>query len=85
MAVKYTITKVDPPSERVPPPGIAHLEVDFGDGTPVYRKRMMAPVTDEAALVEAVEGWLVQYIRDREVPTVPKGVAALVGKPRTVD
>jgi len=85
MAVTYRIIAVDPPSERVPPPGIATVEVDFGDGSEVYRKRMMAPVTDREALVEAVEGWLAQYLADRTTATVPADVRKLLGTKRKVD
>lgn len=84
MAVTYRILKVEAPSERVPPPGIATVEVDFGDGTEPYRKRMMAPVTDPAALTAAIEGWLAEYVKAREVLSIPKAVDALVGKTRRV-
>lgn len=84
MAVTYKILKVELPSLKVPAPGVATIEVDFGDGTPVYTKRMMAPVTDKAALVAAIEGWLADYLPHREVPVVPKDVAALVGKKQKV-
>ena len=78
MAATYRIIEVLPPSDRVPSPGIVTLDVDFDDGTPTYRKRMMAPVTDKDALVATIEGWLEQYLLDREVPVVPDEVRALV-------
>jgi hypothetical protein len=84
MAVTYTILKVEPPSERIPPPGVATIEVDFGDKSPVYRKRMMADVTDEAALKAAIEGWLTQYLTDRTAAEVPSAVTSLLGKPQAV-
>ena len=82
MAVTWKVLQVEPPSEKVPPPGVATIEVDFGDGTPVYRKRMMADVSSSETLKSAVEGWLTDYLPARPAPAAPVSddVARLVGQ-----
>jgi len=61
------------------------IEVDFGDGTPKYQKRMMADTTSEAGIQASVEQWLADYLPLREAELSVPDLSSLRNKSFSVD
>lgn len=79
--ISYTITsaKLTPGMAQS---GIIEVTFDFGDNSPVYTKRMMAPVAEgDKAVCAAVEEWISAYTPMRgPAPVITDDMAELVGK-----
>ena len=82
--ISYTITSVKL-TPGLAQSGIIEVAFDFGDGSPVYNKRMMAPVAEgEKAVCAAVEGWIASYAPMRgPAPAIEDDLVMLVGKTMT--
>lgn len=68
----------DPPDKVVPGNSPVALEIKPVAGIPA-----LAKVADAAAMTTALQGWLVQRLREQEVPKPPANLAALVAAGRT--
>jgi len=60
------------------------IEVDFADGSPKYAKKMMADTSNEDGIKASVEGWLSDYLPQREVSVKPN-LSSLKNKIYPVD
>lgn len=59
------------------------IEVNFGDGSPVYSKRMMADVSSEESIDASVQEWLNNYLPQRQTVAKPD-LSSLINKTKQI-